>query len=119
MVATIFMPLVWPETRLSSAGSRRAVGVGIGVVAHREMLRVLPHRGDGVAVEIAHHLAFGAESAGAARRAPAGIFGEQIGLAAVIGLLLGGIGVVLVGGVGLGAVEAERLGGVGCRSPCW
>ena len=43
----------------------------------------------------------------------AGEFGKQVGLAAVIGLLLWGVGVVLVGGIGLGAVQPERFGGIG------
>ena len=68
---------------------------------------------DGVAVEIAHHLSLGAERADAARRPLAGIFRKQVGLAAVIGLLFGRVGMVLVGGAGLRAIQPERFGGVG------
>ena len=82
------------------------------------MLRVVPQGGDGVAIEVAHHLAPGAERAGAARGALAGVFREQVGiLPPFVGLLLGRVGVVLVGGVGLRAVQAERSARIGavCR----
>jgi hypothetical protein len=68
---------------------------------------------DGVAVEIAHHLALGGERAGAGRTAFAGEFGEQVRTARIIGLLFGGVGVVLVGGVGLAAIQPERGRGGG------
>ena len=95
------------------AGRRRTIGVGIGVVAHREVLGVVPESGDGVAVEIAHHLAVGAESADAAGGAATGEFREQVVLAVVIGLLLGCIAVVLRLRVRLRAVETERVRGTG------
>ncbi len=99
--------------RFERARGGRAVGVGISVIAQGEVLRVVPQRGDGVAVVVAHDLALGTEGAHAARRRRAGVFREQVSLAAVISLLLGGVGVVLVGGGGLGAVETVGLGGIG------
>ncbi|OIQ64276.1 hypothetical protein GALL_541740 [mine drainage metagenome] len=76
------------------------------------MLSIVPQAGDRVAVEIAHHLAFGAEGAGAARGASAGKLREEVRRAVVIGLLLGRIGMALIGRVRLCAIEAERIGGV-------
>ena len=47
-------PLVWPEIEIERSGRRRAeIGV-VGVVAHGEVLRVVPQRGHGVAVIVAH-----------------------------------------------------------------
>ncbi len=73
-----------------SAGSRRAVTVGAGVVAHGEVLGVVPHAGHGVAVEVTHYHAGRTEHARSAGRAYAGIERKQIGRAIVKGLLLGG-----------------------------
>ncbi len=77
------------------------------------MLGVVPEGGDGVAVEIAHHLPVGAERADAAGGAAAGVFRKQVFLAVVDGLLLGRVGVVLRTRVGLGAVETEGIGRAG------
>ncbi|MET4151919.1 hypothetical protein ABIC08_003315 [Bradyrhizobium sp. RT9b] len=88
---------------------RRTESVGPGIVAHGEVLGVIPEGGGGVAVEIAHDLTVGAERTGAAGGAAAGEFRKQVFLAVVHGLLLGRVGVVLRARVGLGAVEAERI----------
>lgn len=95
------------------AGRRRTVAVGVGVVVERVVLGIIPHRSDGVAVKIAHHLALGAERAGRARCAAARVQREEIGLAVVIGLLLGRVGVALRLGVRLRPVDTERIGGIG------
>ena len=49
-------PLVLPVISLERPERRRAEAGAVGVVAHREVLRVVPHRGDGVAVEVVQHL---------------------------------------------------------------
>jgi hypothetical protein len=75
------------------------------------VLRVVPHRGDGVAVVITHHLA-GAVFVGRRTRQSftrAGEFWEKIHLAVVERLLFGRVIVILVGGRRLRAVEAERI----------
>src|SRR5262249_23102104 len=92
------------------AGRRRTELVTVGVVAHRVVLGVVPESGDGVAIEIAHHLTGGAEGARAAARALAGKGREAVHLATVVSRLLSAVAVALVGGVGLGAVETERIG---------
>src|SRR5262249_10199490 len=63
------------------AGRRRTILVSPGVVAHRVVLSVVPESGDGVAVEITHHLAGGAERASAAIGALAGVRREEVVLA--------------------------------------
>ena len=98
---------------IDGARRRGAEGGRIGVVAHGEVLGVVPQRGDGVAVVVAHHQTLRAEGAGAALGAAAGVQREEVHGEVVIGRLLGGVAVVLVGGAGLGDVEAEGLGRVG------
>src|SRR6267143_2426707 len=43
-----------PRDQVESARSGWPKGCAPGVVAHREELRIIPHRGDGVAVVVAH-----------------------------------------------------------------
>src|SRR6202000_271194 len=95
------------------AGGRRAVAVGAGVVAHGEVVGIVPQGAEGVAVVIAHDLALGAERAAAAGRAVTGVEREQIGRTVVLGLLFRGVAVVLVGGGDLRHVETERVGRAG------
>src|SRR6185437_15027890 len=94
-------------------GRRGAERRRIGVVVEGEMLGVIPERRDSIAVIVAHHLSLGAEAAGAALGALAGIEREQVHGAVVKGSLLGLIAVVLVGGRRLGAIEAEGFGRIG------
>src|SRR6185312_12671989 len=46
-----------PRDQVDRAGSGRAVGRVVVLVAHRVVLRVIPHRRDGVAVVVVHHQA--------------------------------------------------------------
>ena len=94
---------------MQRARRRRTVGVGVGVVVHRETLRVIPQRGDGVAVVVAHHQSVGTEGAGAADGVVAGMQREEVGLAVVVGLLFRRVAVILAFGIGLGAIQAERI----------
>ncbi len=89
----------------------RAVTIGAGVVAHREVLGVVPERRNGIAVVIAHDRAGRAERAGAAGRAFTCVKREQVSRAVVFGLLLRRIGVALVSRGHLGDVQTERIGG--------
>src|SRR5215831_8422859 len=75
------------------------------------MLRVVPERGDGVAVVIAHHETGGREGAGPTRASAASEFRKEVGLAAVVRALLRRVEVRLVGGGGLRSIEAERIRG--------
>ncbi len=81
--------------QVDRAGRGWAEGRAVGIIAHREMLRVIPQRCDGVAVEIAHHQALGVEDASAAGAGRAGVLRKQVHLAAVEGRLLGAVGVIL------------------------
>ena len=90
----------------------------------RIALRVVPHRGDGVAVVVAHHQALGLVRILLAARyvfavepllhlrrtQDAGVARKRVHQSGVEGTLLGGVVVVLVRGCGLRARQAERLG---------
>ena len=103
--------------QVQRAARRLAAHGGVAVVAEREVLRVVPVGGDGIAVEVAHHRVprarrrLVAELARVERRLRVEAH-ELVHEAAVARLLLGGVLVVLIAGVGLGAIDAERLGRV-------
>ena len=84
--------------QVERAGRRRAERGVEGVVVHREVLRVVPERGDGVAVEVVHDEA--RRATGEVGRA--GLFlgelHELVHLATVEGLLLRRVAVVQVAG---------------------
>ena len=95
-------PCVWPEMRLTRPDGRRAeVGV-VRVVAHREVLRVVPHGGDHVAVVVAHHRS-------SCRRSRCRACDEVVHEPAVVGALLVRVVVILRVLLVLRAVEPERL----------
>src|SRR3954453_7544656 len=71
---------------------------GEGIVAHREVLRVIPQRGDRVAVEVAHDDFLAQTSYVAAWAGCAESFDKPGHEAAVIGLLLVGVLMVLIAG---------------------
>ncbi len=91
------------------ARRRRTIRVGIGVVAHREVLRVVPQTRHSIAVVVAHHEAQRAEFARGTRRVVTRIQRVQVHLAAVGSKLFRRVAVVLTLRAGLGAVEAERI----------
>jgi hypothetical protein len=95
--------------QVEGAGGRRAERRAERVVAHGEVLCVVPERGHGVAVVVAHHLA-----TGLAARAVAAtdLLDELVHQAVVEGQLLVLVVVVLISGLELRAVEAEGLNGV-------
>ncbi len=107
--------------QVDRARRRRAERGVVRVVAHREVLGVVPHRGDGVAVVVAHHQARRVEDRRRVRRqrtaervaAGAGVFRIEINEAAVQRLLFRRVVVVLVGRGGLRRAEAERVGRAG------
>src|SRR5580698_2853544 len=98
---------------------QRAVGGGtevrvIRVVAHCEVLRIVPVSGDGVAVVVAHHETGGIENRRSALSAgggaaQAGVLRIEVHAAEVVRLLLGRVVVILVRGGSLGRREAERI----------
>jgi hypothetical protein len=91
------------------AWCRRAERGVIRVVIQREMLRVVPQRGDRVSVVITHHQARNVEYRRSARLA-FGVLDESVHRAVVEGQLLGLILVVLIAGHLLsGPAEADRL----------
>ena len=103
---------------VDGAGGRWTKGGAEGVVVHRVVLGVVPHRGDGVAVVVAHGEGCGGGDAGAAVAADwATVFAvpTESGKRSILPLskacLLVGVVVVLVGGECLRAVEAEGIGG--------
>ena len=81
VVSTMFVTAVGlAGDQVDRARRRRPVGVGIGVVAHGEVLGVVPQRGDGVAVIVAHHHPGGTESTDAAGGARPVNFGNRSAL---------------------------------------
>ncbi len=91
------------------AGRRWTVLVAVRVVAHREMLRVIPERRHRVAVVVAHDEPRRRERPGAAGACASGVLGKEIDRAVVIGALLRRVRVRLVGGRRLRAIEAEWI----------
>ncbi len=93
-----------PGDQIERPGRRRPEGRVERVVAHREVLGVVPERRHRVAVEVAHDLALVAP-----RCAVAGELDELVHQPVVEGQLLLGVVVPLVAGRGLRAAEAERI----------
>ena len=87
-------------TRLIAPGRGRPERRPVAVVAHREVLGVVPQPGDGVAVVVVHHLLRGRRPCrtGVVAAAGADALDEVVHLAAVEGLLLVGVVVVLIAG---------------------
>ncbi len=103
------------RNQVDGARRRRSkVGV-IGIVAHGELLRVVPQRRDRVAIVVAHDQAGCARDRRRSRRRPgsAGVEREQIHQAAIEGELFGRVVMILVIRGSLGAVQAKRIGGAG------
>jgi len=97
--------------QVERARRRRAVGGVEVVVVHREVLRPVPHRGDGVAVVVAEHR--GAVRRTARAGGTAGELREHVHETGVDRLLLGTVAVVLAAGEGLGRRQAHRIGLLG------
>src|ERR1700678_1504287 len=83
-------------------------GGAIRVIAHRKMLRVIPQRSHGIAVEIAHHERAAVTVIGASWR-ELGKGGKLVHQAQVELLLLGQVTVVAVTGETLRTIVAERI----------
>ena len=94
--------------QVQRANRRLPEGRAEVVVRQRVVLRVVPQCGDGVAVEVVHDRARVASGCGGAGR-----LDEGVHQAAVVGLLLGRVGVVLVAGQRLRGREADRIDQVG------
>ncbi len=94
--------------QVESAGRRRTELRCIGIVVQRVVLRVVPHRGDGVAVEVAHHQGLGTDPD---RRRPAAADEgrEAVHVPVVVGALLRTFGVALIGRQRLRGRETERV----------
>ena len=97
-----------------------------GVVIHRVVLRVIPHRADRVAVVVAHgegggvgdggSFSLGCQGAGLdAVRGADGGDGKRSILPLSKAICSGAVVVILIGGGGLVGAEAEGVGGGGCR----
>src|SRR4029077_1401811 len=97
--------------RARGGGAKRA---GEEVVAQREVLGVVPHAGDGVAVVVVHDVGGLARLAGGARARPgADARDELVHLAAVKRLLFVGVAVVLIAEqhvIDVCRVKAPRVG---------
>src|SRR5215472_458199 len=89
---------------------RRPVHRVVGVVAHGEGLRIVPHRGHGVTVVVAHHQrgAISVVRAGSVRTHSQKL-DELVQQSGVVPLLLRRVVMVLVAGVVLRAVKTKRL----------
>ena len=85
-----------------------AEGSAIRIIAHREMLGVVPQRSHSVAVEVTHHERAAVTIVGASRGNRSKGH-ELIHQTKVKLLLLSHIAVEAVAGEGLGAIVAERI----------
>ena len=92
-----------PGDQIDDTRRRRTKRRSIGVVAHGKELRIIPLRGHGVAVKIAHHFV----------TARAGVQRKQIHQAGIKCQLLRGIVVILIGGDGSRAVNPKWTRGPG------
>src|SRR5262249_2274109 len=93
--------------QVQRARSGWAEGGAVRVVAHGEVLRVVPEGGDGVAVVVAHGAELAEVGVGAADD------GAVVHQAAVKRALLVGVVVIFVGGDGNAGRNAEGIDGVG------
>ena len=81
----------------------------VRIVTHREMLGVVPQRGDRVAIVVAHHQALALAGVEAGGRTHAHGLDEPVHGAGVERLLLVGVVVILIAGGGIPMTEPERL----------
>ena len=101
------------RNKIDGARRRRPeIGV-VGVVAHRVMLRVVPKRGDGIAVVVPHGQSGGGDNRTARRRRTCGADRRREGVHQTVieGHLLRGVVMILIRGRSFAAIEAEGIGG--------
>src|SRR5437588_2092532 len=94
--------------QIQGAGSGRTISGAEGVVAHGEVLRVVPKSSHGVAVVVAHGAGRAKDSVVAAQ-----FLYELIHQSAIRGCLLVSVVVVLIAGHRNAAVNAKRIGEIG------
>jgi hypothetical protein len=94
------------RNEIEGADRRGTEHRAIGVVVHRKTLRIVPQRGDGIAVEIGHHRGPVIATADAD---DAGRLDEFVHQPAIDRLLLVGVVVVHIAGEGFGPLEPKRL----------
>ena len=91
---------------------------GVAIVVHREVLRIVPHTGDGIAVVVTHgHAWHGVVTVGGFIDVGRHGLWELVHLAAVVRGLLIAVVVILIRGDSVVWPDAEGLDGVGVLLP--
>ena len=104
--------------QVQRARGRRAENSGVTVVVQSEVLRIIPHASDGIAVVVAHgHARGGIVAIGGLIDVGGHGLWELVHLAAVVCGLLIAVVMVLVRSHGVVRPNAERLDGVGVLLP--
>src|SRR5258707_8625417 len=95
--------------QIDGSGRGRTKGGGERIVAHGKVLGIVPESGDGVAVEISHHVCLRAGQSPIGSRTITDGLHEQVHVAAIESALLVSVVMVLVASSGMRTVQAERI----------